>query len=172
MSMVSNLGASKTATGWRQHVCLTLRVAIITTSLPHIESCAVAGPLSNKLAWLDGNLARPLQLRLSSLKLHPTLVVLESCPGGLHGDNGAAFIGSAVGCDVLNHVTRTPVDNVWNCTDSHLHATLCPLQRWKMGRGGSARVCVCGCTVAWPPCQSLRATKLSLLAEATLARPR
>jgi hypothetical protein len=32
--MVSNLGASKTATGWRQHVCLTLRLAMITTSLP------------------------------------------------------------------------------------------------------------------------------------------
>jgi hypothetical protein len=29
---------------------------------------------------------------------HPTLVVLDSALGGLHSDNGAAAIGSAVGC--------------------------------------------------------------------------
>jgi hypothetical protein len=121
-----------------------------------IEQACVAG-----WRWLrDAALVAPTSSHARRLGI---------CPGGLHGDNGAAFIGSAVGCAVLNHVTRTPVYNVWNCTDSHRtrHSAFCSVGRWdEVG----ARVCVCGCTVAWPPCQSLRATKLSLLAEATLAK--
>lgn len=44
-----------------------------------------------ELAWLE-------MLRCGSRTTIPRFVVLESALGGLHGDNGAAAIGSAVGC--------------------------------------------------------------------------
>jgi hypothetical protein len=93
---------------------------------------------TNKLAWLVGTGAGDAAL-VARTTSHARSLGL--CPGGLHGDNGASFIGSAVGCDVLNHVTRTPVYNVWNCTDSHRtrHSAICSVGRWdEVG----ARVCV------------------------------
>lgn len=86
----------------------------------------------------------------AALELHPTLVVLESALGGLHGDNAHPLIGTPVGWLLLNHVTRTPVSNVWSCTDSTRtrQSSICSAGRWdEVG----AKVCERGCTVAWPP---------------------
>ena len=71
---------------------------------------------------------------------HPTLVVLESALGGLHGDNGAAAIGSAVGCRGDYNCISRNANACLQRLELHrraTHATLCRLQReqrWKMGR--------------------------------------
>ena len=108
---------------------------------------------------------------------HPTLVVLESALGGLHGDNGAAAIGSAVGCRGHYSCTSRNVNACLQRLELHrraTHATLCRLQRWKMGRGGS-RASSCWSvasqfTATWPCVQRAEPAKLSLLADALLAK--
>lgn len=63
---------------------------------------------------------------------------------------------------MLYHVTRTPVSNVWSCTDVQRtrHSAACSVKRWKMGRAGCSRWSVgVHFTATWPPCVKVTASE-------------
>jgi len=147
----------------RPPVAIACLRRVVRKSWTSVEAACAAGRCSDA------------QMRLSND--HPTLVVLESALGGLHGDNGAAAIGSAVGCRRHYSCTSRNANACLQRLELHrraTHATLCRLQRWKMGRGGS-RPSSCWSvasqfTVTWPCVLRAEPAKLSLLAEALLAK--